>query len=75
MVSGLFVPSLAALYTKKPNTLAALFAMILGGTTTISLILAKINLPFNLDANIFGISVSFLSYLIVNSFTKNARKK
>jgi solute:Na+ symporter, SSS family len=75
MVSGLFVPILAALYTKKPNTLAALFAMILGGSTTISLILAKINLPFNLDANIFGISVSFLSYLIVNSFTKNARKK
>jgi SSS family solute:Na+ symporter len=75
MVSGLFVPVLAALYTKKPNTLAALLAMILGGSTTITLIVAKINLPFNLDANIFGISASLLSYLIVNHFTKNARKK
>ncbi len=75
MVSGLFIPVLAALYTKKPNTLAALPAMILGGSTTIILIVAKINLPFNLDANIFGISVSLLSYLIVNYFTKNARKK
>ncbi len=67
MVSGLFVPTLAALYTKKPNKSAALLSMILGGTTTVLLTKLDISLPFSLDANIFGISTSFLAYIIIST--------
>ncbi len=67
MVSGLFVPTLAALYTKKPNKSAALLSMILGGTTTVLLTKLDISLPFSLDANIFGISASFLAYIIIST--------
>jgi solute:Na+ symporter, SSS family len=63
MVSGLFVPLLAALYSKKPHANAALTAMILGGGTTILLSLFKTKLPLDLDANIFGISASALTYI------------
>ncbi len=70
MVSGLFIPVLAALYSKKPNALAATFAMIIGGTTTVALIISEINLPFELDANIFGISASAITYFIVSIFKK-----
>ena len=66
MVSGLFVPILAALYTRRPNHRAAFAAMLLGGGTTISLIVGDWNLPLGLDANIFGITVSALSYVMVS---------
>jgi SSS family solute:Na+ symporter len=69
MVSGLFVPILAALYTRKPNHAAAFAAMLLGGGTTITLIVGNWNLPLGLDANIFGISVSALSYLAVSQIS------
>ncbi|PLW91899.1 MAG: sodium:solute symporter, partial [Marinilabiliales bacterium] len=69
MVSGLFVPVLAALFTKKPNPTAAIFAMVIGGGTTILLSeLLKhelITLPYGLDANIFGISASLFAYFVV----------
>lgn len=74
MVSGLFVPILAAFYTPKPNRPAAFLAMLLGGGTTIALIIAEWQLPLGLDANIFGISVSALSYLVV-SFALPGRQK
>jgi len=62
MVSGLFVPILAALFTRNPNKVAAFAAMLLGGGTTITLIIGEWNLPFGLDANIFGLLVSALTY-------------
>lgn len=64
MVSGLFVPVLAAFYTRNPDKTAAFIAMFAGGATTISLIIASIALPFGLDANIFGITVSAAGYFI-----------
>ncbi len=66
MVSGLFVPILAAFYTRKPKRLAAFLAMLLGGGTTITLIVGEWSLPLGLDANIFGISMSAITYLIVS---------
>jgi len=63
MVSGLFVPVLAALYGKKPDAISALSAMITGGTLTVVLIILDIALPFGLDANIFGITASAVVYL------------
>lgn len=64
MVSGLFVPVLGFLIFKKPNSTAAFLAMVFGGFTTVVLILSDADLPYGLDANIFGISVSLITYLI-----------
>jgi SSS family solute:Na+ symporter len=72
MVSGLFVPVLVALYGKKPNSTAVIPAMIFGGSTTVILTTAQINLPFNLDPNIFGILTSAIIYFFVSLiFRKN----
>lgn len=64
MVSGLLVPVLAALYTKRPNSRAALLAMFGGGLTTSILVGLNLDLPLGLDANIFGIAASLLIYVI-----------
>ncbi len=67
MVSGLFVPVVAALFLKKASSVAAFWAMFLGGTTTISLIISNLELPLDLDANIFGITTSLVSFIIINT--------
>jgi len=64
MVSGLIVPVLAGLFTSKPNSLAAMLAMLGGGLTTSILVFVNQPLPLDLDANIFGISVSLIVYTI-----------
>jgi SSS family solute:Na+ symporter len=70
MVSGLLVPVIGMLILKKPTPLAALTAMILGGTTTLVLILSEITLPYGLDANFFGIAVSAAGFVIVHQIEK-----
>ncbi|PKP30215.1 MAG: sodium:solute symporter [Bacteroidetes bacterium HGW-Bacteroidetes-17] len=75
MVSGLFIPILIALYGKKPNSIAAISAMIVGGTTTVSLIISDIKLPLDLDANIFGITASAFVYFTINLFFKKQNDK
>ncbi len=69
MVSGMIIPVAAALFSRNPDPLAALTSMITGGTTTLCLILLNTNLPFGLDANIFGISFSGISYCLVHLST------
>ena len=71
MVSGLLVPVLGTLIYKQPNSLAALLAMIVGGSTTLILIFADLKLPFGLDSNFFGISLSAITFLIIQN-TKRA---
>jgi SSS family solute:Na+ symporter len=39
--------------------------MLFGGTTTVTLIVSNIALPFGLDANIFGIIASAIVYFSV----------
>jgi SSS family solute:Na+ symporter len=73
MVSGLFIPILVALYGKRPNSLAAISAMIVGGTTTVSLVISGLKLPLNLDANIFGITASVFVYFTINLIYKKKR--
>ncbi|WP_297091414.1 sodium:solute symporter family protein [uncultured Draconibacterium sp.] len=70
MVSGMIIPVLAALFAKRPNKIAALFSMLTGGSVTLLLILLRVPLPLNLDANIFGISASLIIYLLVASLSK-----
>ena len=53
----------AALFFKKTNPNAAMMAMIGGGATTVLLSLTVNNLPFNLDANLFGIMASLLLFI------------
>ncbi len=62
MVSGLFIPVLGMLILKKPSPLAAIISMISGGLTTLILIVSEINLPFDLDENIFGIKYGSDTY-------------
>lgn len=71
MVSGLFVPILAFLFLDRANATAALIAMLAGGCTTLALIFTNLELPFGLDANIFGISASAISFLIFNRLLKS----
>ncbi len=71
MVSGMIIPVLAALFTRQPNSLAALSSMIVGGGTTLTLIITNIGLPLGLDANIFGIGAALLAYVIVNFSRSN----
>jgi solute:Na+ symporter, SSS family len=70
MVSGLFVPVLGLLILEKPSPLAALVAMVSGGLTTLLLIVLNAKLPFGLDANFFGISVSLVLFVVVQGFNK-----
>lgn len=71
MVSGLFVPVLGALYLKRANSVAAFAAMIVGGGTTISLIVINIELPYHLDPNVFGIALSALTFFTINNLLNN----
>ncbi|MFP4288225.1 MAG: sodium:solute symporter [Bacteroidales bacterium] len=74
MVSGLFVPVMAALFVKKASATAAFWAMLLGGSTTISLIILDLKLPLDLDANIFGITLSFVTFLVFQQ-TRNIQNR
>ncbi|MGM0547117.1 MAG: sodium:solute symporter family protein [Bacteroidota bacterium] len=66
MVSGLFVPIIGALYWSKSSSIGAIAAMILGGSTTVSLELLLEELPAGLDANVFGITVSAIVFVMVS---------
>ncbi len=66
MVSGLFVPVIGALFMRNASPVAAFWSMLLGGGTTITLIIGEWALPLGLDPNIFGISLSFMSFIFIN---------
>ncbi len=70
MVSGMIIPVLMALFIEKPNSAAALSSMVTGGTLTLALIVLNIDLPLGLDANIFGISLSLLTYVLISRILK-----
>jgi solute:Na+ symporter, SSS family len=63
MVSGLFIPILGAFYWKKGTALAAFWAMLTGGGLTLLLTLWSLDLPFGLDPNVFGISLSLIVFV------------
>lgn len=75
MVSGLFVPLLAALFFKRKSPQAAWWSIIIGGGTTLALEIAKmhfgLNLPFGLDPNLFGISSSLITYISIANIQRN----
>ncbi len=74
MVSGLFVPVIGALYWKKSTPSGAMAAMIIGGSTTISLRYSGVNLPYDLDPNLFGITASAIAFISISLMTIKSKK-
>jgi len=74
MVSGLFVPVLGFMFLKKPSAKAAMYSMLFGGGTTLTLILTEVALPFDLDANFFGITISAILFIIIQSVSVKSNK-
>src|SRR5690606_20627624 len=68
MVSGLLVAVVAAIILNKRHPLPALESLITGRSVSIGLIIADMELPYGLDANVFGLSAAVLSYGIVFIF-------
>lgn len=70
MVSGLLVPVLGMLFSKKKKPLAAMLAMLLGGAITITLELiikyTGVEIPFGFKPVLIGLTGSLLIYLVVN---------
>lgn len=66
MVSGLFVPVIAAMILKRLFPQPAILSMITGGGITIGLIISEIPLPFGLDANIFGLTGAALVFAVTH---------
>lgn len=75
MVSGLFIPILGALFWKRSSSIAAFWAMLIGGATTLVLTEANIKLPFDLDPNIFGITGSLIIFIIFSFLFPSKRKE
>ena len=81
MVSGLFVPVVGALFWEKSHPIAAFWSMLCGGSTTIILIVTKnklplgLQLPENLDANIYGLSISLILFLTISLYHNNKKVK
>lgn len=67
MVSGLFIPVLGILFLKKHYSAAALSAMLAGGGSTVILHLANVTLPYELDINVIGLTISLLTYATIHS--------
>jgi solute:Na+ symporter, SSS family len=74
MVSGLFIPVIAGLFIKNASSIAAFWAIVAGGGLTITLITLQVQLPFGLDANIFGVTASAITFSVIqfvsNRFSK-----
>ena len=70
MVSGLFVPVIGALYWKGSTPAGAMAAMIIGGSTTLSLRYLEVGLPYNLDPNLFGITASAIAFVGISLLTE-----
>jgi SSS family solute:Na+ symporter len=75
MVSGLFVPVIAGIFIKNRSNLGAFWSMIVGGTVTLGLIVSSIELPFKLDANIYGITLAAITYLFFHISKKNQKQE
>jgi len=72
MVSGLFVPILAILLPVPCHGGAATSAILVGGTVTASLVTLGWSLPLGLDADLFGIAASAITYTGVTAGARAA---
>ena len=73
MVAGLFVPTVAAYFYKRSSSEAAMGSMIVGGTSTLYLILSSTNIIYGIDPSLIGILLSGVTFLFV-SIIKNRKR-
>ncbi|MCF7797572.1 MAG: sodium:solute symporter family protein [Lentisphaeria bacterium] len=66
MVSGLFVPTLGAYFWKKGTAAGAFWGMILGGGVTLVLLIAGVEMPWQLDPTFYGIVISAIVFYIIS---------
>ncbi len=66
MVSGLFVPTLAALFNVPSSRHAAMWSMVLGGSSTLILLLFDVQLPGGIVPTAVGLLVSTVVFLLIN---------
>ena len=66
MVSGLLVPIIGALFWRKGSAVAAFWSMILGGGSTLLLVIADFDMPMGLDPNVYGICLSAASFIALS---------
>lgn len=66
MVSGLFIPTLGAYFWKKASATAAFWSMILGGSSTLVLLILPLKMPLQLDPGFFGILVSLVVLVFIS---------
>ena len=71
MVSGLFVPVLAMLFVKQKSSVGAILAMLGGGVSTLLIDSYLPVLTTHINANIYGIIISFILYVFGYTFYKN----
>jgi len=71
MVSGLLVPIIGALFWNRSSSVAALWAMLAGGSLTLFLIIAGFSLPFGLDPNVYGICLSAVTFITLSILFPN----
>lgn len=65
MVSGLLVPVLGMLWSKKKKPLAALLSMLFGGFSTLFFTFSAIEIPFGFDPILIGVLISFFIYTVI----------
>lgn len=66
LVSGLFIPTLAAFFWPRATSSGALAGMLAGGGLTVGLIAFKVSLPLGLDPVVFGMLLSALALIVVS---------
>ncbi len=64
LVSGLFVPTLAAFFWPRASSSGALGAMLIGGGSTLLLIVLQADLPLGLDPIAFGMIASAVTLVV-----------
>ncbi|MCF1192942.1 sodium:solute symporter family protein [Mangrovimonas sp. AS39] len=67
MVSGLLIPVLGMLYSKKQKPLAALLSMLFGGFSTLILMFLEVQIPYGFDPILIGITLSLTIYILVKN--------
>ncbi len=71
MVLGLLVLVIGSLLLKKPSSKAAFYAVIAEGSIILTLIISKVKLPFELDANFYGITAALFIFTLIHYAEKN----
>lgn len=75
MVSGLLVPTLGVFYLRHGGGVAAITSMLVGGGTSLVLIVGGFKLPGGLDSAVYALPLSLISYLIVGWFETRGKDR